>query len=347
MSTSGTMGHASSLRSLVVIFAGVVAANPVANVPLEGGRANTLEPVHDSWMGARTANPRDLHREYHNIFRHGNRNAASHLWTKFLLERSHQMTHETFVSMFSGFCAISGSPVGPHDYNRYKLRLDMVDGSGKVPGFFHYCCWPCVCDTQDWIRVDTRIVQLADGYRRRYRFAVIGNPCDRPEALTTQFHDPFGRGSHSLQQVAPEVVCNGRGVLQGAPLSDHGYVIIGMFFDYPSEADEATAMTLQASMAPQPGRIKEVNGVKYQDEFEFGPMCEDRKNNGYNSGMGEIFRKVAEISPIVIPKLPLINGPTPAPTVEAGEPVRQIGQCDEGFYEDGRCAATRSRLDEL
>jgi len=37
---------------------------------------------------------------------------------------------------------------------------------------------------------------------------------------------------------------------------------------------------------------------QYQDEFEFAEMCEDRKNAGYNSGMGEIFRRVAMISPI-------------------------------------------------
>ena len=37
-------------------------------------------------------------------------------------------------------------------------------------------------------------------------------------------------------------------------------------------------------------------GVSYQDEGEYAQMCEDRKNAGYNSGMGEIFRKVAGIS---------------------------------------------------
>ena len=37
-----------------------------------------------------------------------------------------------------------------------------------------------------------------------------------------------------------------------------------------------------------------------QDEYEWGPMCKDRARNGYNSGMGEIFRKVAGISPIQV-----------------------------------------------
>ena len=34
------------------------------------------------------------------------------------------------------------------------------------------------------------------------------------------------------------------------------------------------------------------------DEYEYGPMCDDRAAKGYNSGMGEIFRKVAGISPV-------------------------------------------------
>ena len=41
-------------------------------------------------------------------------------------------------------------------------------------------------------------------------------------------------------------------------------------------------------------------GVQFQDESEYGPMCTDRASKGYNSGMGEIFRKVASISPVVV-----------------------------------------------
>ena len=58
----------------------------------------------------------------------------------------------------------------------------------------------------------------------------------------------------------------------------------------------------------QPGRINEVRGMAYQDEVEYGGMCEDRAQNGYNSGMGEIFRRVAQISPIVPVTVPAISG---------------------------------------
>merc|ERR1719217_1668441 len=74
---------------------------------------------------------KDLHREYGNIFKYGNRNAASHLWSSFLLDRSYQMDAAKLESMFTAFCAVSGSPVRPSDYIRYRLTLDMVSGGAK------------------------------------------------------------------------------------------------------------------------------------------------------------------------------------------------------------------------
>lgn len=47
-----------------------------------------------------------------------------------------------------------------------------------------------------------------------------------------------------------------------------------------------------------------------QDEYEWSGHCADRARNGYNSGMGEIFRRVAAISPVPIPRGPAI-GPSP------------------------------------
>ena len=69
------------------------------------GSERSLVP---SWPGT---TPRDLHREYGRIFRKGNRNAASHLWAEFLIERSQTMEPERFEKMFQAFCAVSGSPV--------------------------------------------------------------------------------------------------------------------------------------------------------------------------------------------------------------------------------------------
>jgi len=226
------------------------------------------------WNGANDgATVQELHREYYNIFKYGNRNAASHKWTKFLLDRSDQMTADKLTYMFSGFCAVSGSPTGPGDRTRYRLNLDKV-GGGKRTGFMYYCCWPCVCDTQDFIRVDTKNVTLLGGEVRQFHFAVLGNPCDHPEELTKPFVQPFyGRGETTIKQEAPEVRCDESGRLEGAYLSDHGYIIINMFFD-------------------------EDPALKSMDESLFAGMCKERADAGYNSGMGEIFRKVAAITPV-------------------------------------------------
>jgi len=272
----------------------------------------------------------DLWNEYRNIFRYGNRNAASHLWATFVLERSAQMSPQKLELMFSGFCAVSGSPVRPNDYNRYLLRLDTVTGK-KRTGTMHYCCWPCVCDTQDFIRVDTKTVATADG-PKKYHFAVLGNPCDKAHKLNEEFVQPFGLRKTTLSQEAAEVRCI-EGKLQGATLSDNGFPIIAMFFDLPNshelslarelafqKSDNATQdgsiVTMEGAAAdesdqglarrfgpPQPGRVRVEAGVQVQDEYEWKDMCTQRAQAGYNSGMGEIFRKVAEISsPAAVPR---------------------------------------------
>lgn len=240
----------------------------------------------------------DLHSQYGNIFKHGNRNAASHRWATYILQRAATMQHELIETLFSGFCAVSGSPVRPNDYTRYRLRIPTVTGAQAV-GFMYYCCWPCVCDTQDFIRVDTLSVEAADG-QRTYTVAVIGNPCRRPEKLQEPFIQPFGAYTTTLEREAAEVRCEADGSLEGATLSDHGYPIISLFFDGKiSDAVGATQQELQVLDAPpQPGRMTEENGRTFQDEREYPELCRDRMLNGFNSGMGEIFRKVASISPV-------------------------------------------------
>lgn len=268
---------------------------------------------------AQQATVQDLHREYSNVFKYGNRNAASHLWAAFLLDRAHTMTTERLELMFSGFCAVSGSPVRPSDYTRYRLTLPLVAG-GNRSGYMYYCCWPCVCDTHDFIRIDTKNITTASG-ERQYHFAVLGNPCEHREKLKEPFTQPFhSRGPTTLEREAPEVRCGDDGTLLGAQLSDHGSIIINMFFDadqpaessalLPGSAEPVSASTESVSSAaavaalrgePTPGRMsKAADGTNYHDEYEWGPMCADRAAHGYNSGMGEIFRKVAAITPVVL-----------------------------------------------
>merc|ERR1711879_359484 len=116
-----------------------------------------------------------------------------------LIDRASEMSADELTYMFSGFCAVSGSPVQPQDRTRYRLTLDKV-GGGKRTGYMYYCCWPCVCDTQDFIRVDTKSFTMRDGEIRQYHFAVLGNPCQHPEELTKPFTDTFDRYETTLAQ---------------------------------------------------------------------------------------------------------------------------------------------------
>ena len=76
----------------------------------------------------------------------------------------------------------------------------------------------------------------------------------------------------------------------------HPAPVSPQFFDATDEQSDHGVVLAQSSSAPQPGRIsKDSSAVSFQDEREYAPMCADRARNGYNSGMGEIFRKVASV----------------------------------------------------
>ena len=213
----------------------------------------------------------------------------SHLWTSYILDRAAVTPAAQIELLFSGFCAVSGSPVYPSDYKRYRLRLKhAVTGVDEV-GFMYYCCWPCVCDTWDFIKVDTLTVNTADG-PKVYRFAVIGDPCANEAQLDVPFVQPFDGRTTTLRRDAPEVRCE-NGQLIGATRTDHGFIAISMFFDAPSEEEEDRGVW-------QPGRVVQRGGHVFQDDVEYSDMCADRASNGYNSGMGEIFRRVAAITPV-------------------------------------------------
>ena len=190
---SSDLSRLSLILAMLSVLALIAAANDV--VPL------TTAPPVPVFHGKTS---KDLHREYNNIFRHGNRNAASHLWSSFLLERAPAMTRETFEHLSASYCAVSGSPVNPHDYNRYLLRLEHADGSGKVPGFMHYCCWPCVCDTQDFIQVDSKTVRLTEGGQvvdRQFWFNVMANPCEHEEKLADDKKEAAREESQDVAEI--------------------------------------------------------------------------------------------------------------------------------------------------
>merc|ERR1712178_158568 len=242
--------------------------------------ANATGASVTAWSGSSV---RDLHSEYYSIFKTGNRNAASHLWSTFLFDRAPQMTHQTFLGLAAGYCAVSGSPVQPSRAKRYKITLPAL-GGGDVTGYMYYCCSPCACDTLDWIKVDTACIRTADGTRQHY-VAVMGNPCAYPQALNAPYANPFSGGSSTLARDAPELACDGQ-TLRGATLSDNGHVILSIFFM------EEGAAGVGASTASISGAYNDVSAMAQQ--------CQSRADQGYASGMGLIFQQIAKINPINI-----------------------------------------------
>jgi len=236
--------------------------------------------------------PNDLRKAFYDIFPTGNRNAASHKWATYVLDRASGMTAATMKNVFKGFCPVSGSPIGDDPRTLYKVKLPTVNGD-VMEGVTHHCCWPCVCDLSDFIRVDTKTVTTADG-PQQFNMLVLGDPCKFAEKLDQMYTDPFSGQSTSLHTSAPELACKKDGsksLLDGAIYSDHGYPIIGLFFTDHADLSEVPT-------PPMP--------VKADDPtFGYGKMCLNRRTNGYNSGMGLIFHLLAGINPIPIKALPL------------------------------------------
>ena len=244
----------------------------------------------------------DLFAEYNNIFRFGNRNAASHLWATFVLDRAWQMPASVFQDLMGSFCPVSGSPVRIVPSKRFRVTLEASHGAAvsddsppQRTGYVSHCCWPCTCDAQDFLKVDTKTVDTADG-PREYWVTVMGNPCLGPRGdaiFSDVFVSPFDGSTYTLSSAAREVRCAEDGSLIGATLSDAGYPIIGMMH----ESTEASQTDIAPLVNPVPGRLQMDGtlGVAYSDARDMQPMCDQRAATGYASGMGEIFRQVASV----------------------------------------------------
>ena len=118
-----------------------------------------------------------LHDKYNDIFyRSRNRNAASHLWSSYVLERASNLTELEIYNLFSGFCPVSGSPIVPSPRSVWKnvTVKNATDPSHSIDGTINFCCWPCVCDLQASVGVDTLRIDTKDG-KNTFNVLVIGN----------------------------------------------------------------------------------------------------------------------------------------------------------------------------
>ena len=187
---------------------------------------------------------KELHSHYAEIFPSGNRNAASHRWASFILARSASLSFETLSTLFASFCPVSGSPVQASDANRYHYTIKSLAG-GTASGYLHHCCTPCICDTSDFLKADTKTIQTAEG-AKTLNVVVIGDPCKSPTALARPFTDPFSGESTTLSASAPELTCTSEGRLANATFSDHGGAIVGLL----SAVEEGVRMQDSTEFAP-------------------------------------------------------------------------------------------------
>lgn len=213
----------------------------------------------------------DLNDQSCNVLHNGNNwqtgSAASFKWFKFLADRAASKSESEFLELNKGYCPISGGPISGEDSGKVTLRKV---GGGTETGLFYFCCPSCLCDMVDVVRVDTKSIARKGG-SSSFRVLVIGNPCENPSKLIEQFDDPVHPGTKvTLRDTAPEVACTGS-KLDGAILSDGGHPIVGILHPNTGSATvEDTDM------------VKECKARKVDSEI----------------GMGEIFRKVAEITPL-------------------------------------------------
>jgi len=206
-----------------------------------------------------------LHGAYYDIFNPPNRNAASHLWVNHVLKSSKSLTKNEILNLFGAFCPVSGSPVTPAASNLYKgLKVGRASSNVNDTVNVHVCCWPCICDIQAFVKTDELTVkvksEVGDDFEDHiFQVLVIGDPCSKPWKIPSS---------------APAVKCE-NGKLKDAVLSDNGHVVIGM-----SQPDDTYTMFTR-------------------DAANFKSDCDKRKASGYHSGMGKIFLRVAQISPII------------------------------------------------
>jgi len=176
----------------------------------------------------------ELHDKYWTIFpKTGNRNSASHLWSSYVVNQvwgTH--TKEEIYKLFAGFCPISGSIVRPSRWSKWNdLKIKKATNTNAEElGSVHVCCWPCICDIQQFVKTDYMWINTKTGWEY-FKMFVIGDPCLNPSKIPRE---------------ASELTCK-NGVLQGAMKSTNGHVVIGMVQsnDTPAENSAASAQQLE------------------------------------------------------------------------------------------------------
>lgn len=186
-----------------------------------------------------------------------NRNSASHIWANHLLHHSQSMSSAQFVEQAQGFCAVSASPIS--STNEFVQDIATTAGGTKTVSFNH-CCWPCACDIKDASNQGKLHIHPAKvkvtDGSVDVNYVVIDDPC-RTEAV--------------IPKEAPAVSCR------------HGRLKKAMHI----ETEKGPKVVIGFA-------FEKKNGEKPSDELH--KECEERARNGYQSGMGTIFRNMLSLT---------------------------------------------------
>jgi len=174
------------------------------------------------------------------------------------------MTEAEIYNLMGGFCPVSGSPISASRRALYsEIQIKRASNpSEKISAGVRVCCWPCVCDMETFVHVDTLTIQTKGSVTSKFNVLVIGDPCISPEKIPAR---------------APEVKYGCKnGKLSGATKSDNGYIIIGM--------------------AQSKKNIEKKDGGMKASSI--ANRCKSRADRGFQGGMGKIFIDVANINRI-------------------------------------------------
>lgn len=208
--------------------------------------------------------PSDLIKHYNIIFENVgyNRNAAGHVWSSYILDKSALFTENEIYTLFSQFCPVSGSPITLSNNIKpypYTINHDGTMVSSIVPTGFavYHCCWPCVCDLEDCglVKKMSYPTKSNNGTIVNTEFNMIvmkQNPCKN-------------KNNTVLDPSAPATLCKDNKLYNSITID--GLPIIGI--------------------------VQKTNDVV--DMKDIKSKCYNRKITGYKSGMGKIFRNVCNL----------------------------------------------------
>ena len=103
-------------------------------------------------------------------------------------------TEDEIYKLFSSFCPVSGSIVTPTPSWNLWTGLNVKKAASlasdpywaeQIPknGSVYTCCWPCICDIQEFVKVDTLWIKTKDNGWKLFPVLVIG--------MYQKFYYPF------------------------------------------------------------------------------------------------------------------------------------------------------------